>query len=47
MNHDAALGHAIELAKIALETSPTDCRKENADRLADFIETLTQRLEKM
>lgn len=47
MNHDAALGHAIKLTKIALETSPIDLRKENADHLADFIETLTQRLGKM
>lgn len=47
MNKDAALGQAIDLVKIALSSSPIDLRKEGAENLANFIETLTQRLQKM
>lgn len=47
MTHDAALGQAIDLTKIALSVSPIDLNKSHADHLAEFIETLTQRIEKM
>lgn len=47
MNHDAALGQAIDLAKIALENSQINLNRSHADSLANFIETLTHRLEKM
>ena len=47
MQRDEALDKAISLTKIALAASPMNLRKEEADCLSDFIETLTQRLENL